>query len=86
MTDGKNDPATIPEGCHPIITVRHLKNAFGDQVIHENLDLTVCRGEILGVVGGSGTGKSVLLRSIIGLQTPESGEIEVLGENMVNRT
>lgn len=70
----------------PIITVRGLRNAFGEQVVHENLDLDVCRGEILGVVGGSGTGKSVLLRSIIGLQTPDAGEIEVLGENMIDRT
>ena len=71
---------------HPIISVRGLRNAFGEQVIHDDLDLEVKRGEILGVVGGSGTGKSVLLRSIIGLQTPEQGEIEVLGENMVGRT
>jgi phospholipid/cholesterol/gamma-HCH transport system ATP-binding protein len=61
------------------IRVRGLKNAFGEHVIHENLDLDVRRGEILGVVGGSGTGKSVLMRSIIGLQIPEAGEIEVLG-------
>jgi len=81
----KLDPATTPEGCQPVITVRGLSNSFGEQVIHENLDLTVCRGEILGVVGGSGTGKSVLLRSIIGLQTPNEGEIEVLGENMIGR-
>jgi len=70
----------------PIIRVRGLKNAFGDQVVHENLDLDVRRGEILGVVGGSGTGKSVLMRSIIGLQTPVEGEIEVLGENMIGRS
>jgi len=70
----------------PIIRVRDLRNAFGDQVIHENLDLDVRRGEILGVVGGSGTGKSVLMRSIIGLQTPTGGAIEVLGENMVGRS
>ena len=75
-----------PKNCQPIITVRGLRNAFGEQVIHENLDLTVCRGEILGVVGGSGTGKSVLMRSIIGLQTPDAGEVEVLGETMVDRT
>src|SRR5919107_935664 len=75
-----------PKDCQPLITVRGLRNAFGDQVIHDGLDLTVCRGEILGVVGGSGTGKSVLLRSIIGLQTPEEGEIEVLGENMIGRS
>ena len=53
-----------------------LRNSFGEQVVHEGLDLDVRRGEILGVVGGSGTGKSVLMRSIIGLQTPDEGEIE----------
>ncbi len=72
--------------AEPIITVRGLKNSFGDQLVHEELDLDVRRGEILGVVGGSGTGKSVLMRSIIGLQVPEAGEIEVLGENMVGRS
>ena len=71
--------------CDAVIEVRGLRNAFGEQVVHEDLDLTVCRGEILGVVGGSGTGKSVLMRSIIGLQRPEAGEIEVLGENMIDR-
>ena len=69
----------------PIITVKGLRNSFGDEVVHEGLDLEVRRGEILGVVGGSGTGKSVLMRSIIGLQTPDEGDIEVLGENMVGR-
>ncbi|MEO6113570.1 MAG: ABC transporter ATP-binding protein [Sphingomicrobium sp.] len=68
-----------------IIRVRGLKNSFGEQVIHEDLDLDLLRGEILGVVGGSGTGKSVLMRSIIGLQVPDAGEIEVFGENMVGR-
>ncbi len=69
----------------PIITVRGLDNAFGDQVIHKGLDLDVRPGEILGVVGGSGTGKSVLMRSIIGLQTPDEGEVDVLGEAMIGR-
>jgi phospholipid/cholesterol/gamma-HCH transport system ATP-binding protein len=73
-------------GGEQIITIRGLRNSFGDQIIHEDLDLNVCRGEILGVVGGSGTGKSVLMRSIIGLQIPEAGEIEVLGENMIGRS
>ena len=68
-----------------IICVRGLKNCFGEQVVHEGLDLDVRRGEILGVVGGSGTGKSVLMRSIIGLQTPEAGSIQVFGENTVDR-
>ncbi|MFD1612457.1 ABC transporter ATP-binding protein [Sphingomonas tabacisoli] len=71
--------------CDPVITVRGLKNSFGDQVVHEGLDLEVCRGEILGVVGGSGTGKSVLMRSIIGLQVPDEGEIEVFGEPIIGR-
>jgi phospholipid/cholesterol/gamma-HCH transport system ATP-binding protein len=53
--------------------------------VHENLDLDVRRGEILGVVGGSGTGKSVLLRSIIGLQSPVEGEVEVFGEPTLGR-
>jgi phospholipid/cholesterol/gamma-HCH transport system ATP-binding protein len=67
---------------HPVISVRGLRNAFGEQVIHDQLDLDVWPGEILGVVGGSGTGKSVLMRSIIGLQEPEEGEIMVFDTPM----
>lgn len=71
---------------HPsVIEVRGLKNSFGDQLVHDGLDLDVRRGEIFGVVGGSGTGKSVLMRSIIGLQTPDDGEIKVFGESMIGR-
>jgi phospholipid/cholesterol/gamma-HCH transport system ATP-binding protein len=66
----------------PIISVRGLRNAFGEQVIHDQLDLDVRPGEILGVVGGSGTGKSVLMRSIIGLQEPVEGDVEVFGTSM----
>jgi len=69
----------------PVIEVGGLRNCFGEQVVHEGLDLEVRRGEILGVVGGSGTGKSVLMRSIIGLQTPQEGEIKVFGEPMIGR-
>jgi len=61
------------------IRVRGLTNRFGAQTVHDNLDLDVRRGEILGVVGGSGTGKSVLMRSILGLRVPDAGQIEVLG-------
>lgn len=67
------------------ISVRGIRNSFGDQVVHDGLDLDVRKGEILGVVGGSGTGKSVLMRAIIGLQTPDEGEIHVFGESMVGR-
>lgn len=66
-----------------VIRVRGLRNSFGEQVVHEELDLDVRRGEILGVVGGSGTGKSVLMRSIIGLQQPDEGSVEVFGENVL---
>ncbi len=69
----------------PIICVRGLVNRFGDQLVHDGLDLDVRRGEILGVVGGSGTGKSVLMRSIVGLQHPEAGSVEVFGEPMIGR-
>jgi phospholipid/cholesterol/gamma-HCH transport system ATP-binding protein len=64
-----------------IIKVRGLVNGFGDQILHDHLDLDVYRGEVLGVVGGSGTGKSVLLRSIVGLNKIQSGTIEVFGQN-----
>jgi phospholipid/cholesterol/gamma-HCH transport system ATP-binding protein len=69
-----------------VIRVRGLTTGFGTQIVHDSLDLEVRRGEILGVVGGSGTGKSVLMRSIIGLQEPRAGEVEVFGEPMVGRT
>ncbi len=65
-----------------VIEVRGLKTQFGTKVIHENLDLDVRRGEIIGVVGGSGTGKSVLLRAIIGLVEARAGSIHVLGEDV----
>lgn len=70
-------------GDHPIV-VEGLRNQFGEQVIHEGLDLKVKRGEIIGVVGGSGTGKSVLMRSIIGLQIPTAGDIRVFGKSMTD--
>ena len=63
----------------PVIRVRGLVNRFGEQVVHDGVGLEVRRGEIIGVVGGSGAGKSVLMRSILGLRTPNEGEIEVLG-------
>lgn len=62
-----------------IIEVRGLKTQFGDFVVHENLDLDVHRGEIIGVVGGSGTGKSVLMRAIIGLKQPSAGTVKIFG-------
>ena len=71
-----------PDQTDPAIVIEGLTNAFGSHIVHEDLNLTVQRGEVLGVVGGSGTGKSVLLRSIIGLQQPLAGRIEVLGQQV----
>jgi phospholipid/cholesterol/gamma-HCH transport system ATP-binding protein len=71
--------ATASPADEPIIRVRGLRNQFGAQVVHDHLDLDVRRGEIIGVVGGSGSGKSVLMRSIIGLREPDAGTVEILG-------
>jgi phospholipid/cholesterol/gamma-HCH transport system ATP-binding protein len=66
----------------PVIRVRGLVTRFGRQTVHDGLDLDVHRGEVLGVVGGSGTGKSVLLREIVGLMQPAAGTIEVFGRDL----
>ncbi|GAB1408551.1 ABC transporter ATP-binding protein [Thermomonas brevis] len=69
----EKDPQTA------VIRVRGLVNRFGEQVVHDGVNLDVQRGEIIGIVGGSGSGKSVLMRSILGLRQPNEGQIEVLG-------
>ncbi len=68
------------------IVITGLRNQFGDNIVHENLDLTVPRGEILGVVGGSGAGKTVLLRSVLGLQKPAAGDIHIFGKRLNDST
>jgi phospholipid/cholesterol/gamma-HCH transport system ATP-binding protein len=67
-----------------VIRVHGVVTRFGAQTVHDGIDLEVQRGEVLGIVGGSGTGKSVLLRTIIGLQRPASGRVEVLGRDMLH--
>lgn len=59
----------------PIIEIKGLKTQFGSQVIHKNLDLTVYEGEVLGIVGGSGSGKSVLMRFMVGLEPLQAGKL-----------
>ncbi len=63
------------------IRVKGLRKAFNEKVIHEDLSLEVRRGEILGVVGGSGAGKSVLLDTILGLRQPDDGSVEIFGRD-----
>ncbi|MFZ9407004.1 MAG: ATP-binding cassette domain-containing protein, partial [Burkholderiaceae bacterium] len=65
-----------------VIDVRGLTTRFGRQVVHDRLDLQIRRGELVALIGGSGTGKSVLVREIIGLQRPTAGDVHVLGTSM----
>jgi phospholipid/cholesterol/gamma-HCH transport system ATP-binding protein len=66
----------------PVISVRALVNRFGSQVVHDGVDVDVLPGEVLGIVGGSGSGKSVLLRTMLGLHRPTSGEVRVEGKDI----
>ena len=77
-------PAPAAAAGDVVIRVSHLRNAFGAKVVHSDVNIEVRRGEIFAVVGGSGTGKSVLMRSIIGLQRPAGGSVEVLGEPVLH--
>lgn len=81
------DASFTPEDCltlTPVISVTGLRTAFGDHVVHDNLNLTVYPGEILVLVGGSGSGKTVLLRQIIGLSRPARGEVRILGRDLTS--
>ena len=71
-----------PASATPVISVRGLVNRFGAQVVHQDLNMEVYENEIFGVVGGSGTGKSVLLRTLLGLQTPTAGTVELYGKDI----
>jgi phospholipid/cholesterol/gamma-HCH transport system ATP-binding protein len=70
----------------PVIRVRGLVNRFGTQTVHDGLDLDVLPHEIFGIVGGSGTGKTVLLRTILGLRVPEAGSVELNGKDLRSLT
>jgi phospholipid/cholesterol/gamma-HCH transport system ATP-binding protein len=72
-----------PPDRKPMVETIGIVNRFGAQVVHDHLDMTVVENEVFGIVGGSGTGKSVLMRSIIGLQIPDAGTIEVFGKNTI---
>jgi phospholipid/cholesterol/gamma-HCH transport system ATP-binding protein len=70
----------------PVVEVRDLVSRFGSHVVHDGLNLTLYKGEVLGVVGGSGAGKSVLLNTIIGLRRPDAGQVKVLGVDLQSAT
>jgi phospholipid/cholesterol/gamma-HCH transport system ATP-binding protein len=75
------DPAAMP-APELVIDVRGIVTRFGKQVVHNGLDLQIHRGELVALIGGSGTGKSVLLREIIGLHRPNSGSVNLLGTDV----
>lgn len=81
MIGPQEDEDLLDDGAPPIEVVG-LESRFVDNVIHENLDLTVKRGQIIGVVGGSGSGKSVLLNTIIGLKHPDAGSVKLFGKDL----
>jgi phospholipid/cholesterol/gamma-HCH transport system ATP-binding protein len=66
----------------PVVEIRSLWTRFGRTVVHQDLNLQIFSGEILSVVGGSGTGKTVLLRQMLGLETPARGCVRVFGEDI----
>ena len=66
----------------PVLEVRGLVNRFGNQLVHDGLDMQVEKDEVFGIVGGSGSGKSVLLRTILGLQRPQAGTVRIYGRDI----
>jgi ABC-type transporter Mla maintaining outer membrane lipid asymmetry ATPase subunit MlaF len=66
--------------AEPILSARGIVNRFGKQVVHDKLNLDILRGEIIGIAGGSGSGKSVLLKTLVGLHRPNAGKVLVDGE------
>ena len=78
-----SDPLGVP-AQEVVIDVRGIVTRFGKQVVHNGLDLQIRRGELVALIGGSGTGKSVLLREIIGLQRPDAGSVTLLGTDVWN--
>ena len=75
-------PQPAPDGREVVIDVRGVTTRFGSQTVHDRLDLQIRRGDLVALIGGSGTGKSVLLREIIGLHRPDAGSVSLLGTDV----
>lgn len=69
-------------GHETVISVKHIANRFGKQRVHDDVSFDIHRGEIIGIVGGSGSGKSVLLKTMLGLRKPNKGEVQILGKTL----
>ncbi|MDR0564140.1 MAG: ATP-binding cassette domain-containing protein [Azoarcus sp.] len=82
MSAAKANAHRVGSHAEPVIQARGICNRFGKQTVHEGLNLDVLRGEVLAVVGGSGTGKSVLLRTLIGLNRPSAGSVRLFGQDI----
>ena len=72
--------APTKANAEPILSARNIVNRFGTQVVHDKLSLDILRGEIIGIAGGSGSGKSVLLKTLVGLHQPDAGEVLLNGK------
>ena len=86
MADDAGDQNDVLDEAAPPVQVNGLRSCFGAKVVHDGLDLTVKRGETLGIVGGSGAGKTVLLNTLIGLKRPDAGEVKVFGRDLAQAT
>jgi len=82
MTEAARKQQKASEKDKPAIEVRNVVNRFGKQLVHDGVNLELKKGEILGLVGGSGSGKSVLLRTMLGLHKPNEGEVLVAGQDV----
>jgi phospholipid/cholesterol/gamma-HCH transport system ATP-binding protein len=81
-SSGQQPSTQNPEPV-PVISVRSVVNRFDSQLVHDGVSLDVYEGEVLGIVGGSGSGKSVLLRTMLGLHRPQSGEVLIEGKDIM---
>lgn len=81
-SDAQTSSSTLDLDANPIVELRGFRKSFGLKVVHRDINLKVRRGECLGLLGGSGAGKSVILRSLIGLERPDGGQVLVEGEDI----